>query len=48
MLSSNGFSDNRFQENASKCHVLLSTDEHVQVKTGAAQIENSSNENTSV
>ena len=35
-------SDNQFQANASKCHVLLSTDEHVQVKIGTAQIENSS------
>ena len=38
------FSDNQFQENASKCHVLLSTDEHVHVKIGTAQIENSSSE----
>ena len=38
------FSDNQFQANASKCHVLLSTDEHVQVKIGTAQIENSSSE----
>ena len=36
------FSNNQFQANASKCHVLLSTDEHMQVKIGAAQIENSS------
>ena len=36
--------DNQFQANASKCHVLLSTDEHVQVKIGTAQIENSSSE----
>ena len=36
------FSDNQFQANACKCHLLLSTDEHVQVKIGAAQIENSS------
>ena len=36
------FSYNQFQANASKCHVLLSTDEHVQVKIGTAQIENSS------
>ena len=35
------FSDNQFQANASKCLVLLSTDEHVQVKIGTAQIENS-------
>ena len=35
------FSDNQFQANASKCHVLLSTDEHMQVKIGATQIENS-------
>ena len=38
------FSDNQFQVNASKCHVLLSTGEHVQVKIGAVQIENSSSE----
>ena len=37
-------SDNQFQANASKCHVLLSTDEHVQVKIGTAQIKNSSSE----
>ena len=36
------FSDKQFQANASKCHVLLSTDEHVQVKIGAAQFENNS------
>ena len=35
-------SDNQFQANASNCHVPLSTDEHVQVKIGTAQIENSS------
>ena len=38
------FSDNQFQANTSKCHVLLSTDEHVQVKIGTQQIENSSSE----
>ena len=38
------FSDNQFQANSSKCHLLLSTDQHVQVNIGAAQIENSSNE----
>ena len=38
------FSDNQFQGNASKCHVLLNTDRHMQVKLGAAQIENSSSE----
>ena len=32
--------DNQLRANDSKCHVLLSTEEHVQVKTGAAQIEN--------
>ena len=26
------FSDNRFQANVSKCHLVLSTDQHVQVK----------------
>ena len=38
------FSDNQFQATASKCHVLISTDEHVQVKIGTAQIENSPSE----
>ena len=38
------FSDNQFQANTSKCHVLLSTDEHVQVKIGTAEIENSLSE----
>ena len=38
------FSDNQFQSNASKCHALLSTDEHVQVKIRTAQIKNSSSE----
>ena len=38
------FSDNQFQAKASRCHLLLSTDEHVQVKIGTAQIENSSSE----
>ena len=33
------FNDNQFQPNTSKCHVVLSTDEHVQVKIGAAQME---------
>ena len=37
------FSDNQFQANGSKCPVLLSTDQHVQVKIGV-QIENSSSE----
>ena len=37
-------SENQFQVNASKCHVLLSTGEHVQVKIGAVQTENSSSE----
>ena len=36
------FNDNQFEANASKCHVLLSTDKHVQVKIGTRQIENSS------
>ena len=36
------FSDNQFQANASICHVLLSTDEYMQIKIGTAQIENSS------
>ena len=33
------FSDNQFQANASKCHVLLSTHEYVQIKIGAAQLK---------
>ena len=37
-------SDNQLQENASNCHVPLSTNEHVQVKIDTAQIENSSSE----
>ena len=35
------FSDNQFQANSSKSHVLLSTNQHEQVNIGAAQIENS-------
>ena len=38
------FSENQFQANTSKFHVVLSTDQHVQVKIGAAQIENSLSE----
>ena len=38
------FSDNQFQASSSKCHVLLSTDEHVQAKKGTTQIENSLSE----
>ena len=38
------FSDNQFQANGSKYYVLLGTDQHVQVKIGAVQIENSSSE----
>lgn len=34
--------DNHFQENVSKCQVLLNTNQHVQVNTGAIQIEKSS------
>ena len=34
--------DNQCQENGSKCHVPLSTNEHVQVKIDTSQIENSS------
>ena len=30
------FGDNKFQANTSKCHVILSTGEHAQVKIGAA------------
>ena len=33
------FRDNQFQGNASKCHVLLSTDKQVHVNIGTAQIE---------
>ena len=36
------FSDSQFQAKATKCHVLLSTDQHAQVNIGAAQIENNS------
>ena len=35
------FRDNEFQGNASKCHVLLSTNKKVHVNIGTAQIENS-------
>ena len=38
------FRDNQFQGNATKCHVLLSTDKQVHVKIGTAQIENTQNE----
>ena len=38
------FRDNQFQGNASKYHVLLSTDKQVHVKIGTAQIENTQNE----
>ena len=38
------FRDNHFQGNATKCHVLLSTDKQVHVKIGTAQIENTQNE----
>ena len=38
------FRDNQFQGNANKCHVLLSTDEQVQINVGTAQIENTQNE----
>ena len=38
------FRDNQFLGNASKCHVLLSTDKQVHVKIGTAQIENTQNE----
>ena len=38
------FSYNQLQANVNKCHVLLSTDQHVQVNIGAAEIENSSSE----
>ena len=36
--------DNQFQGNASKCHVLLSTDKQVHVNIWTAQIENTQNE----
>ena len=35
------FSDNPFQGNTSKCHVLLSTDQQKHVNLGTAQIKNS-------
>ena len=35
------FSDNQFQGNISKCHVLLSTDQQVHVNLTTAQIKNS-------
>ena len=35
------FRDNQFQGNASKCHVLLSTNKKVHINIGTAQIENS-------
>ena len=35
------FRENQFQGNASKCHVLLSTDKRVHVNIDSAQIENS-------
>ena len=38
------FSDDQFCRNANKCHVLLSTDQHLEVNIGVAQIENSSSE----
>ena len=34
------FSDNQFQASASKCRVLLSTDQNVQINIGAPQVEN--------
>ena len=34
------FSDNQFQASTSKCRVLLSTDQNVQINIGAPQIEN--------
>ena len=38
------FRGNQFQGNASKCHVLLSTNKQVHVNIGTAQIENTQNE----
>ena len=38
------FRHNAFQANASKCHVLLSTDRQVHVNIGNAKIENTQNE----
>ena len=38
------FRDNQFLGNASKCHVLLSTDKQVHVNICTAQIENMQNE----
>ena len=37
-------SENHFQVNTSTCHMLLSTDQHLQVNIGPAQIEKSSSE----
>ena len=39
------FRDNQFQGNASKYHVLLSTDKQVHINIVTAQIENTRNEN---
>lgn len=36
------FGYNQFQANATKCHIFLSTDQHVQVNVVAAHMENSS------
>ena len=38
------FRGNQFQGNASKCHVLLSTNKQVHVNIGTTQIENTQNE----
>ena len=38
------FRDNQFQGNATKCHVLLSTDKQVHENIGTAQIKNMQNE----
>ena len=42
------FRDNQSQGNASKCHVLLSTDQHAHINTGTTQIENTQNEKSLV
>ena len=38
------FRDHQFQGDASKCHVLLSTDQHAYANTDTTQIENTQNE----
>ena len=42
------FNDNQFQQNASKCYVLLSTGQQIHVNIGTTQIKNSQCEKLSV